>query len=67
MSMPHETLAVPKTYKKQMKEAYNFRKANTMKAVKKRYFSKITPNREYPLRQWMVKNYHKVLVGAIWD
>lgn len=62
--MHHETSAAPRTYEKQMEEAYNFMKANGMNSVKTGYVGKIIPEGEYHHGQWMVNHYHKVLVDA---
>ena len=62
--MHHETSAAPRTYEKQMEEAYNFMKANDMNSVKTGYVGKIIPKGEYHHGQWMVNHYHKVLEDA---
>ncbi|MEM9686837.1 MAG: glycoside hydrolase family 97 protein, partial [Bacteroidota bacterium] len=59
--MHHETSAAPRTYEKQMHEAYDFMKKNGMNAVKTGYVGKIIPKGEYHHGQWMVNHYHKVL------
>lgn len=62
--MHHETSAAPRTYEKQMDEAYDFMKANGMNSVKTGYVGKIIPKGEYHHGQWMVQHYHKVLEEA---
>ncbi len=62
--MHHETSAAPRTYEKQMEEAYNFMKANGMNSVKTGYVGKIIPKGEYHHGQWMVNHYHHVLEEA---
>jgi len=62
--MHHETSAAPRTYEKQMEEAYNFMKANGMNSVKTGYVGKIIPEGEYHHGQWMVNHYEKVLKDA---
>ena len=62
--MHHETSAAPRTYEKQMEEAYNFMKANDMNSVKTGYVGKIIPEGEYHHGQWMVNHYEKVLTEA---
>ena len=62
--MHHETSAAPRTYEKQMEEAYNFMKANGMNSVKTGYVGKIIPKGEYHHGQWMVQHYHHVLEEA---
>lgn len=62
--MHHETSAAPRTYEKQMEEAYNFMKENDMNSVKTGYVGKIIPEGEYHHGQWMVNHYHKVLEEA---
>ena len=62
--MHHETSAAPRTYEKQMLEAYDFMKKNGMNSVKTGYVGKIIPKGEYHHGQWMVNHYHKVLEEA---
>lgn len=62
--MHHETSAAPRTYEKQMEEAYNFMKENNINSVKTGYVGKIIPKGEYHHGQWMVNHYHKVLMEA---
>ncbi|MDC8002997.1 glycoside hydrolase family 97 protein [Aureisphaera galaxeae] len=62
--MHHETSAAPRTYEKQMEEAYNFMKENGMNSVKTGYVGKIIPKGEYHHGQWMVNHYEKVLREA---
>jgi hypothetical protein len=62
--MHHETSAAPRTYEKQMDEAYNFMKAHGMSAVKTGYVGKIIPRGEYHHGQWMVNHYQRVLEEA---
>ncbi|WP_047420253.1 glycoside hydrolase family 97 protein [Cellulophaga sp. Hel_I_12] len=62
--MHHETSAAPRTYEKQMNEAYDFMKANNMNSVKTGYVGKIIPKGEYHHGQWMVNHYHHVLEEA---
>jgi hypothetical protein len=62
--MHHETSAAPRTYEKQMDEAFNFMKENGMNSVKTGYVGKIIPKGEYHHGQWMVKHYHKVIEEA---
>jgi len=62
--MHHETSSAPRTYEKQMHEAYDFMKANGINSVKTGYVGKIIPKGEYHHGQWMVNHYHKVLVEA---
>ncbi|MBT8180650.1 MAG: glycoside hydrolase family 97 protein, partial [Eudoraea sp.] len=62
--MHHETSAAPRTYEKQMHEAYDFMKKNSMNSVKTGYVGKIIPKGEYHHGQWMVNHYHKVLEEA---
>ncbi|NNL17045.1 MAG: glycoside hydrolase family 97 protein [Flavobacteriaceae bacterium] len=62
--MHHETSAAPRTYEKQMHEAYDFMKKNGMNSVKTGYVGKIIPKGEYHHGQWMVNHYHKVLEEA---
>lgn len=62
--MHHETSAAPRTYEKQMGEAYEFMKANDINSVKTGYVGAIIPKGEYHHGQWMVKHYHKVLEEA---
>ena len=62
--MHHETSSAPRTYEKQMEEAYNFMKANDMNSVKTGYVGKIIPEGEYHHGQWMVNHYQKVLDDA---
>ncbi|MEM6718712.1 MAG: glycoside hydrolase family 97 protein [Bacteroidota bacterium] len=62
--MHHETSAAPRTYEKQMEEAYNFMKANDINSVKTGYVGTIIPKGEYHHGQWMVNHYHKVLEEA---
>lgn len=62
--MHHETSAAPRTYEKQMEEAYNFMKANGMNSIKSGYVGKIIPEGEYHHGQWMVNHYEKVLKEA---
>lgn len=59
--MHHETSAAPRTYEKQMDEAYDFMKNNGMNSVKTGYVGEIIPKGEYHHGQWMVNHYHKVL------
>ena len=62
--MHHETSAAPRTYEKQMEEAFNFMKENGINSVKTGYVGEIIPDGEYHHGQWMVKHYHKVLEEA---
>lgn len=62
--MHHETSAAPRTYEKQMEEAYTFMKKNDINSVKTGYVGKIIPKGEYHHGQWMVNHYHKVLEEA---
>ena len=62
--MHHETSAAPRTYEKQMDEAYDFMKKNGMNSVKTGYVGKIIPRGEYHHGQYMVNHYHKVLEDA---
>ncbi len=62
--MHHETSAAPRTYEKQMNEAYDFMKSNGMNSVKTGYVGKIIPEGEYHHGQWMVNHYQKVLTEA---
>ena len=62
--MHHETSAAPRTYEKQMQEAYTFMKENGMHSVKTGYVGKIIPEGEYHHGQWMVNHYQKVLETA---
>ncbi len=62
--MHHETSAAPRTYEKQMDEAYDFMKANDINSVKTGYVGKIIPKGEYHHGQWMVNHYQKVLEEA---
>lgn len=62
--MHHETSAAPRTYEKQMDEAYIFMKDNGMNSVKTGYVGKIIPKGEYHHGQWMVNHYEKVLREA---
>lgn len=62
--MHHETSAAPRTYEKQMDDAYNFMKKNGMNSVKTGYVGKIIPKGEYHHGQYMVNHYHKVLEEA---
>ena len=62
--MHHETSAAPRTYEKQMDEAFNFMKENGINSVKTGYVGEIIPDGEYHHGQWMVKHYHKVLEEA---
>ena len=62
--MHHETSAAPRTYEKQMDEAYTFMKDNGMNSVKTGYVGKIIPKGEYHHGQYMVNHYHKVLEEA---
>lgn len=62
--MHHETSAAPRTYEKQMDEAYDFMKANGMNSVKTGYVGKIIPKGEYHHGQWMVNHYQKVIDEA---
>ncbi|WP_299550627.1 glycoside hydrolase family 97 protein [Seonamhaeicola sp.] len=62
--MHHETSAAPRTYEKQMDEAYNFMKKHGINSVKTGYVGKIIPEGEYHHGQYMVNHYHKVLEEA---
>ena len=62
--MHHETSAAPRTYEKQMEQAYDFMKENGMNAVKTGYVGQIIPKGEYHHGQWMVNHYQKVLETA---
>lgn len=62
--MHHETSAAPRTYEKQMEEAYNFMNTHGMNSVKTGYVGKIIPEGEYHHGQWMVNHYQKVLETA---
>lgn len=62
--MHHETSAAPRTYEKQMDQAYDFMKANGMNSVKTGYVGKIIPKGEYHHGQWMVNHYQKVIDEA---
>lgn len=62
--MHHETSAAPRTYEKQMNEAYDFMKENGMNSVKTGYVGKIIPKGEYHHGQWMVNHYQYVLEEA---
>lgn len=62
--MHHETSAAPRTYEKQMEQAYKFMKDNKINSVKTGYVGKIIPKGEYHHGQWMVNHYQKVLDEA---
>lgn len=62
--MHHETSAAPRTYEKQMEEAYSFMQEHGMHSVKTGYVGKIIPEGEYHHGQWMVNHYQKVLETA---
>lgn len=62
--MHHETSSAPRTYEKQMDEAYDFMKQHGMNAVKTGYVGKIIPAGEYHHGQWMVRHYQHVIDKA---
>lgn len=62
--MHHETSSAPRTYEKQMDEAYTFMKKHGMNSVKTGYVGKIIPAGEYHHGQWMVRHYQHVIDKA---
>jgi len=62
--MHHETASAPRTYEKQLDEAFALCNRLDIHAVKSGYVGKIIPKGEYHHGQWMINHYRRVLEKA---